>query len=103
MPDARAPFPCSQCGKCCEHVGNLAATADLDRGDGVCKFYEQTTRQCRIYDQRPDICRVDRQYALHYQPLMSWEAFVALNTRGCKTLQALDDTPTAPGSGAAPD
>ncbi|WP_323012655.1 YkgJ family cysteine cluster protein [Castellaniella sp.] len=90
MPETQTPFPCSQCGKCCEHVGSLAATADMDRGDGVCMFYDQTNRLCLIYDHRPDICRVDKQYTMHYQDMMSWEDFVALNARACKKLQDLD-------------
>jgi len=67
-------------------------TACLDRGDGVCRHFNERLAHCPIYPQRPDICRVDRQYALHYRQVMTWQAFVELNQAGCHTLQ----TPIVP-------
>lgn len=81
------PFPCTQCGLCCQNVHLAGETRFLDRGDGTCQYYSETSRKCGIYDNRPDICRVDRQYALHYADLYSWDEFVALNIRVCNQLQ----------------
>lgn len=81
-------FPCNQCGLCCQHVGLALETRFLDRGDGVCRHYDMASRTCRIYAQRPDICRVDRQYTLNYSQSFSWETFVALNLEVCAALQA---------------
>ncbi len=67
-------------------------TKYLDRGDGTCRHYQQTTRQCSIYDNRPNICRVDVQFQQHYAALMSWKAFVDLNAEACRFLQKQADS-----------
>lgn len=61
-------------------------TRFLDRGDGTCRHYEAVSKGCRIYHQRPDICRVDLQYRLNYAHVYSWEEFVALNEAVCQQL-----------------
>ncbi|WP_083844260.1 YkgJ family cysteine cluster protein [Pseudogulbenkiania sp. NH8B] len=88
MSDGPHNFPCNQCGECCRRVDLLAETASLDRGDGVCQHFDDGLKRCRIYRQRPDICRVDRQYELHYRLIMTWETFVELNQSACKALQS---------------
>jgi len=80
------PFPCHQCGLCCQNVHRSAQTAFLDRGDGTCRHYLAASRQCAIYEQRPDICRVDRQYALNYSQEFTWDEFVEANLRACARL-----------------
>lgn len=82
------PFPCTQCGLCCQNVNLAAETQFLDRGDGTCWHYDASSKGCGIYADRPDICRVDRQYRLHYAGQHSWDDFVALNLAVCDTLQA---------------
>lgn len=52
-------FDCRKCGACCRLVGSNELTRGLDRGDGACR-YLQPDNLCSIYDERPDICRVDR-------------------------------------------
>ncbi|WP_090732145.1 YkgJ family cysteine cluster protein [Azotobacter beijerinckii] len=88
MADGPRNFPCNQCGECCRRVHLLAETASLDRGDGICRHFDDDLKRCRIYQQRPDICWVDRQYELHYRSIMTWEAFVELNQSACKALQS---------------
>ncbi|MFD2642382.1 YkgJ family cysteine cluster protein [Pseudomonas japonica] len=83
-------FPCSQCGLCCRNVHLAQVTQYLDRGDGTCRHYNDADRGCLIYETRPDICRVDRQYRQHYARQYSWEAFVQANLEVCHTLQRLD-------------
>lgn len=61
----------------------------MDRGDGTCRHLDEQLGSCVIYEHRPDICRVDRQYALHYRQQMSWEVFVCSNEQACRDLQAL--------------
>lgn len=80
-------FPCSQCGRCCQKVGSAPQTSFLDRGDGTCRHFDPEISGCGIYETRPDICRVDTQYALHYAARMSWPTFVALNLEVCAALQ----------------
>lgn len=81
-------FPCTQCGLCCQHVYLAEETRFLDRGDGTCRHYDSANKGCSIYVQRPDICRVDRQYALRYTKQYTWNEFVALNLQACELLQA---------------
>lgn len=80
-------FPCNQCGLCCQHVHLASETRFLDRGDGTCRHFEETSRRCEIYDKRPDICRVDHQYTTHYAQQYTWDEFVAVNVQACELLQ----------------
>ena len=82
-----APFPCNRCGACCRAVADSPLTAHLAAEDGACRHLDRATQLCRIYEQRPDICRVDLQYALHFQRTMSWDAFCTMNLRACATLR----------------
>ncbi len=84
-------FPCQQCGLCCQHVDLAEQTRFLDRGDGVCGHYDALRKACSIYDDRPDICRVDLQYTLHYAQRHTWKEFVELNLQVCAVLQAQHD------------
>jgi len=68
-------------------VDRSPQTQHLDRGDGTCRHFIADRNACGIYDDRPDICRVDRQYALHYAQQMSWDEFVELNQGVCTALQ----------------
>lgn len=86
----RQPFPCSQCGLCCQHVDLAAETRFLDRGDGVCRHYDAAASACSIYAQRPDICRVELHYDIHYADRCTWDEFVALNLQACAALAAMD-------------
>lgn len=79
-------FPCDKCGACCRHVDRAEETQFLDRGDGICKHYNETNLLCTIYHERPDICRVDKQYALNYTNLYTWDEFVELNRVACEII-----------------
>ncbi|WP_350495050.1 YkgJ family cysteine cluster protein [Neopusillimonas aromaticivorans] len=81
-------FPCSQCGLCCQQVNLAEKTHFLDRGDGTCRHYKTASKECGIYATRPDICRVDLQYSLHYAQQHTWNEFVSLNLHVCEILQA---------------
>lgn len=67
----------NQCGACCrlapeERPEALEALTDLQRevylgmvaADGWCKHFDSGGRRCRIYDQRPDFCRVSELGAM---------------------------------------
>jgi Fe-S-cluster containining protein len=83
------PFPCTQCGLCCQHVHLADETRFLDRGDGTCRHYDADTKSCTIYTVRPAICRVDQMYTLHYVRQYTWDEFVALNLQVCANFQLL--------------
>ncbi|MNF61520.1 YkgJ family cysteine cluster protein [Pseudomonas sp. WS 5406] len=88
---APCAFPCNQCGLCCQHVHLAAETQFLDRGDGTCRHYDTISKGCTIYADRPDICRVDQQYAVRYAQQYTWDEYVTLNLQVCANLQAQEE------------
>ncbi len=79
-------FPCNKCGACCKSVSLSQETQFLDRGDGMCRHLNMLNNKCSIYEDRPDICRVDVQYHKHYKEHYGWEDFVHLNLTSCQIL-----------------
>lgn len=79
-------FPCNKCGACCRHVNRAIETQFLDRGDGTCKNYDEIEKLCTVYDSRPDICRVDKQYLFHYKDQYTWNEFIELNRISCELI-----------------
>lgn len=58
-------FPCTSCGACCAKVSGpytewLPALGYPIRADGSCSNYDRWTKECMIYETRPDICRVEK-------------------------------------------
>lgn len=84
---ATPDFPCTQCGLCCKHVNLSPQTAFLDRGDGICHHLNLNTNLCSIYENRPSICNVNKQYNEVYRKKMPWVTFVELNLNICDLLQ----------------
>lgn len=68
-------------------VGTSEETRFLDRGDGVCKYFDLEAKTCRKYESRPKICRVDEMYDLMYSDAYSWSEFVELNLSVCDALE----------------
>lgn len=82
-----SPFPCYKCGACCRQVGKVnIINHNLDRGDGVCRYLNEKTNLCEIYDKRPDICRVDVMYNKYYKDKISWKEFCDFNLHTCDKL-----------------
>lgn len=51
-------FPCTKCGACCRRVGSSPYSEHLAGRDGRCRHLN-ADNTCSIYEQRPDVCRVD--------------------------------------------
>ncbi|WP_415667349.1 YkgJ family cysteine cluster protein [Zymomonas mobilis] len=83
-------FPCSRCGACCRHVYRAEETRFLNRGDGICGHYDINSKLCSIYETRPLICRVQKQFYLNYKDQFTWNEFIELNQMACRILEALD-------------
>lgn len=83
--DTRVPLQCL-CGACCRSLTGVPLYAALDRGDGVCRHLDEGSILCRIYADRPSICRVTEMYE-RYSDLLSWTEFVTLNLKSCDTLR----------------
>ena len=83
---ALTPFPCNGCGKCCRLVDRSSETAWLDRGDGTCRNFDEDARSCRIFEQRPLVCRVQDYYTAHLAERITWDEFVKANLDICARL-----------------
>lgn len=81
------PFPCTACGECCRRVNTSPFTAELDRGDGTCRHFDDMTKLCSIYNDRPLICRIEDFYIENLTSQFSWQEFVELNLEVCRDLQ----------------
>lgn len=79
-------FPCNGCGKCCRQVSNSEETAWLDRGDSVCKHFDEAANLCTIYENRPLVCRVEVYYDRYLTDRFSWDQFVQINLEICRSL-----------------
>ena len=60
---------------------------NLDRGDGVCRYFDEKTHLCTIYDKRPVICNIDKMYEIYYSSQMSRDEYYRLNQKCCQILK----------------
>lgn len=79
-------FKCEHCGCCCRNLDKSDIYAQLNRGDGVCKYLKGN--DCSIYENRPLLCRVDESYDSIFYKMMSREEFYKMNKQVCKMLQS---------------
>ena len=78
-------FFCDKCGNCCRNLSLSDLYADLDRGDGICKYLKGNL--CSIYENRPLKCRIDECYHQFFAQYMTLEAYYQLNYDSCKILK----------------
>jgi Fe-S-cluster containining protein len=79
-------FPCTKCGLCCRNIDTIHELKDFDKGNGIC-IHLTEDNLCNIYDERPDICNVEKMFERKYKRLMSKDEYYRLNLEGCKKLQ----------------
>lgn len=69
----------------------------MDPGNGVCKFLDQDTNLCTIYEDRPLICRVDDLYnEVQLSKSISKRDWHRVNEKICKKLQEEEVKRTSP-------
>ena len=83
-------FKCDCCGLCCMNLKKSQLYSDLDRGDGICKFFELETKLCSIYEKRPEKCNVEKTYESCFKDKMSKNQYYKLNYDACKLLKKGD-------------
>lgn len=69
---------------------NLKASsiyADLDRGDGICRFFNVDNKLCNIYTERPTKCNVDKTYELYFKNTHTLEQYYQMNYEACEKLK----------------
>lgn len=81
-------FSCTKCGLCCRNVSRHSLYLHLDRGDGTCQHFDEANALCSIYDNRPEICRVDLMYDHYFSKKMMRSDFYGLCANACNSMQA---------------
>lgn len=81
-------FECDKCGACCRCAAAISKFPDLDRGDGVCR-YLNNDNTCSIYEERPEICRVDDMYERFFAETYTREEYYNITHECCKLLKQL--------------
>lgn len=81
-------FPCERCGYCCRRVGEVFFARHMAKPGGVCKYLDEATNLCTIYNERPIFCRVDELYEKNLSDKISREDFYRINKEVCKKFQA---------------
>lgn len=82
-------FKCDCCGACCRNIDKSFYFAAMDKGDGVCKYLNEDTNLCRIYEHRPLLCNVNEAYRIHFEKYMSIEKYQQENYKACKLLKSI--------------
>lgn len=85
-------FPCNQCGWCCQNLDKDKMYLSLDRGDGVCGFFDKEHNSCAIYETRPEICNIDTMYYSHFNS-MEYDQYISLNVEICQAVQKANQLP----------
>ena len=71
-------------------IGNIPQLRQFDRGDGTC-CHLTSANLCDIYEERPEVCRVDNMYA-HFKDLMTEDEYVDSIEELCRILKANYET-----------
>lgn len=80
-------FKCDKCGLCCMNLQKSEIYSYLDRGDGICRYFCEDTRLCKIYENRPEICNVDKMYIAYFSNDLTLDEYYEMNYNACKILK----------------
>lgn len=80
-------FKCDGCGQCCQNLQSSDIYDDLNDGTGVCIYFDRVTKLCKIYENRPLKCNVDKMYEVYYYKYYRRQEYYALNYACCKKLK----------------
>jgi Fe-S-cluster containining protein len=75
-------WECDGCGKCCESIKSILP--DFALKNGVCCHLDTETRKCRIYFERPLVCRVDEFYETNLKYSMGKDRYYAQQKIMCE-------------------
>ncbi len=79
-------YPCTQCGLCCKNIQSVESLSTFHLGDGVCINYDDSVG-CTIYNERPDVCRIDEGYKKFFSSVISFSDYYKKNAEVCNQLQ----------------
>lgn len=80
-------FQCDGCGYCCENLHLNDIMQDMHDGNGICYFFNASSRQCNIYKHRPLVCRVDDFFNLILMKKMSQKDYYQANKHFCDQIK----------------
>ncbi|WP_240996189.1 YkgJ family cysteine cluster protein [Pseudomonas viridiflava] len=83
-------FPCTKCGLCCKNLDKSSIYSGLDRGDGTCVNFDSASNLCKIYEDRPLICKIDAYYERYLSASMTRNEYIAVNIQSCKDVQTAE-------------
>lgn len=83
----QSEFLCDKCGLCCMNLHRSELYSGLNRGDGICTYFNLQTNLCNIYKDRPLICRVDEMYKRFFHQTLTLHEFYQLNINVCDNLK----------------
>lgn len=86
-------FPCTSCGLCCKNISGIAELKKYDRGDGVCKNYNELQKLCGIYEERPLFCNIEEFYKKYLNNKIMINEYYQMNATACNNLQSSNDYP----------
>lgn len=80
-------FKCYKCGCCCasdlSKIPELRGIADRR---GRCRYFDTETRLCQIYENRPEMCDVERSYESGYSEV-PWRDYCFTQMLNCVALR----------------
>lgn len=80
-------FKCDCCGLCCMNLKMSDIYNDLNRGDGICRYFDVETKLCLIYENRPEKCNIDKIYEKYFYNELTREEYYELNYKACRLLK----------------
>jgi Fe-S-cluster containining protein len=83
-------FNCSKCGACCRNLDKSIYFKQYHSGDGICIYLDLNTNLCKIYDNRPLICNVDKSYYMHFINYMTKIDYYNKNNIICELLRDIE-------------
>jgi hypothetical protein len=80
-------FFCVKCGSCCRNLKFFNNYyAEIDGGDGICRYLDCKSNLCKIYDNRPLKCNVRESYE-NFINTLSVKEYFSLTKKGCWVLR----------------
>ena len=81
-------FLCDKCGLCCQHIPEIEELKNFHNGNGICIHFDKESYKCKIYETRPNVCRVEKMYDLVYhKEFKTKEEFYTANMTICNILK----------------
>lgn len=82
-------YKCENCGACCRNWNPASYDSTICDENGVCKYLDQNTNLCTIYETRPVFCRCDEMFNLQNE--MNYEEYIKVMKICCDALIQLNN------------